>query len=188
MTREDRNKLCSVCNNRAFNPKQGLVCGLTNLPATFDFTCNDYSEDHKEIRNDIVKKAHIQSATNKTINKGRYALFVVGALYLGIGFFEGFFMAGHDIMFAVIDWVIAGLFIGLGIWSYRKASTALIIGLGLYVLLMVLFLIADPISIVRGIIWKVVIIGYLIYAIRTALDEEKIQHKRTQKSPDLLDQ
>ena len=188
MTREERNKLCSVCRNRAFNPKQGLICGLTNEPATFDFSCNDYSEDEKEIRNDNIKKAQIQNATNKTITKGRYALFIVGALYLGIGFFEGFIMAGSDMLYAIIDWVIAGLFIGLGIWSYRKASTALIIGLGLYVLLMALFIIADPISIIRGIIWKILIISYLIYAIRTALDEERIEKIRTQKSPDLLDQ
>lgn len=186
MTKQERNKLCGVCKNRDFDPKSGVICGLTKAPATFDITCEDFAEDQKEVRNEKLKTTIRQDATNKTVNKGRYALFVVGGLYILVGFLEAFVIPYHEILFGIIDWGIAAAFIGLAIWSYRNASTALICGLALYVLLMICFAILDPTTLIRGIIWKVLIIGYLIYAISTALSEEK-KAAFNKKSPDLLD-
>ena len=50
MTREERLKFCSVCTNRAFNPKQGMICGITNEVASFEGTCADYKEDAREVK------------------------------------------------------------------------------------------------------------------------------------------
>ena len=188
MTREDYIKVCSICTNRSFNPKTGIICGLTNEPADFKGNCTDYNEDENAVKHEVLLKNQAKKETNGTINKGRIALFVIGAIYVFVGFYEAFMILGADIIFGVIDWIVAGIFIGLGIWSYKKASLALIIGLGVYVAIIILLGIVDPVSIVRGIIWKVIIIAWLVYGISSARTEEARQKRISGSNGDLLDQ
>lgn len=185
MTREERLKFCSVCANRAFNPKKGIVCELTKEAATFEGTCSDYNEDLKEVKIEKQRVDSIQSDTNKSINKGRYALFIIGGLYVVVGFVEAFVINGHQLLFGIIDWIVAAVFIGLGVWSYSKASLAMIIGLSFYVGIMLLLFALEPSSLIKGVIWKALVIYYLIYAIKTAREEEA-KHKPI--SVDILDQ
>lgn len=95
-------------------------------------------------------------------------------------------MTDHDPLFAVIDWIIAVIFVGLGILSYKKTSLAMILGLSVYGLLIILNFLADPSSLFGGIIWKVVIIAALVTGIRTALAEEKKKPRKIDE--DILDQ
>jgi hypothetical protein len=185
MTREERLKFCSVCTNRAFNPKQGMICGITNEVASFEGTCADYKEDAREVVIEDRKKQGVIGETNKSLNKGRYALFIVAGLYVIVGYMEAYVILGHELLFGIIDWSIAAIFIGLGIWSYYKAFLAMVIGLGLYVLINLLLAWAEPSSLFSGIIWKAIVITYLVYGIKTAREEEK---KQKPVSDDLLDQ
>jgi len=187
MTRAEYVKICGVCTNRSFNPKNGVVCGLTSEIASFKGNCSEFKEDSQEVKNAEIKRKSIVSDTDKSINRGRYALFVIAGLYAIVGIFEGFIMAGSDIVFGIIDWIVAGIFVGLGIWSYKKGSLAMIIGLTLYILILLLIAVADPSTLIKGILWKGLIIFYLINSIKTAKEEEsKIKSKGT--SSDLLDQ
>lgn len=186
MTRAEQVKICGVCTNRSFNPKHGIICGLTNDVAAFTSTCSDYNEDEREVKNELEYKKNAQAEVSKTINKGRLALFLLGGIYVFIGILEAFVIQGHHIIFGIIDWFIAAVFLGLGILSYTKASLAMIIGLSFYVLLILLFVLIDPISILNGIIWKILVISYLIYGIKTAKDEEKLNVNKNKA--DLLDQ
>lgn len=186
MTRAEQVKICGVCTNRSFNPKYGIICGLTNSVATFTSTCSDYNEDAQEIKNENEYKKYTQAQVSKTINKGRLALFILAGIYVIIGILESFVIQGHHIIFGIVDWFIAAVFIGLGILSYKKASLAMIIGLSFYVLLILLFVIVEPISILNGIIWKILVISYLIYGIKSAKDEEKLTINKNKA--DLLDQ
>lgn len=185
MTREERLEFCSVCTKRAFNPKQGIVCSITNDVAAFDGTCADYVEDEQEKRVETKRVEVQQIKNNETINKGRYALFIVGALYVIFGFVEAFVMEGHELLFGIIDWFVAAVFIGLGVWSYKKASLALIIGLSFYILLILLLFAIEPTTIVKGIFWKVIVIYSLIYGIKTAREQDAKEKPATE---DLLDQ
>lgn len=185
MTREDYIKICSVCTNRAFNPKEGIICGLTNQKADFKGTCADYDEDQNEIKHKVLRENHEVKSNNRVVNKGRLALFIIGGLYVFVGYWEAFMILGADILFGIIDWVIAGVFIGLGFLSFKKASLSLIIGLGFYAAIMLLLAVIDPITILQGIIWKVIIIVWLVYGIGAARKEEANQ---TVISDDLLDQ
>ncbi len=184
MTREEQLEFCSVCTKRNFNPKMGIICSITNEKATFDGICTDYNEDEKE---KSLEQMQIQSKSdysNKSINKGRITLFIIGGLYLLVGIYEGFLMAFHTIEFGLIDWAIGLLFLGLGVWSYRDAFVALITGLSIYILLIALLAFADPATIIKGILWKILIIYFLINSIRTARnDGAKIKNQRA----DLLD-
>jgi predicted anti-sigma-YlaC factor YlaD len=185
MTREEYLEFCSVCKNRTFNPKQGIICSLTNEVASFAGNCPDYLEDEREVVIESQKVESREQETKKGINKGRYALFFVALLYIIIGYIEGYTMDGHDPIFGIIDWSIAAVFVGLGIWSYWKASLALIIGLGFYIAILLLLVALEPSTILQGIIWKVIVITALVQGIRTARAEEA---KHKEMAVDLLDQ
>jgi len=49
MTREERMKFCSQCDNSKFDNKQGIVCGLTNAKADFEEECPDFTGNNKEV-------------------------------------------------------------------------------------------------------------------------------------------
>lgn len=184
MTREEQLKFCSICVNRSFNPQIGMVCGLTNEKADFTVRCENFVEDEKEMEIENRKLQAQNQEKKGTLNKARIALFIIGGLYVLVGFLEGFVMLGHDIIFGIVDWVVSGIFIGLGIWSYKEPSKALIAGLIVYIAIILLLALVEPVSIFKGIIWKVLIIYYLIHGIKTAREDEK---KNKMKQADLLD-
>ena len=43
--RKEQLQYCRVCSNKAFDPEQGIVCGLTKKTPTFINTCPDFTED-----------------------------------------------------------------------------------------------------------------------------------------------
>jgi len=66
------------------------------------------------------------------------------------------------------------VFVGLGYWSRSKPTTALITGLCLYSLIQLLAAIGDPASLVKGIIFKIFIIIYLIRGIKSSIEADKM--------------
>lgn len=60
---------------------------------------------------------------------------------------------------------IVAVFAGLHVWARSNPYPACITGLGLYITMHALAALADPASLVRGIIVKVIVVGLLIKAI-----------------------
>ena len=42
-------KICSVCKNRGFDPRRGILCSFTNDKPHFEEKCSNFSPDEKEI-------------------------------------------------------------------------------------------------------------------------------------------
>lgn len=185
MTREEQLEFCSVCKQRQFDSKKGLICGLTNDVATFQGNCPDYVADEKEIEIEEKRKVRVAIEGRSEITKARNALFIIGGFYVLVGFAEAFLIDGHELLYGIIDWVIAGVFIGLGFWTNSRPFVSLLIGLIFYVCLVLLFLVVEPATFIRGIIWKVVIVVVLVKGIMNAMEEEK---QMKNNNADLLDQ
>ena len=185
MTREEQLEFCSVCTKRAFDNKVGIICSLTGAAATFESSCPDFEEDEREVETKQQWNESLKSSTEKDLNKGRYALFLIAILYTVIGFIEGFVMEGHLLLFGIIDWIIAGIFVLVGIWSYRNPLYAMITGISLYWLLIILIATQDPSSIISGWIWKIIVTISLVQGIRTALTYKS---EKKQDSTNVLDQ
>ncbi len=185
MTRQEHLAFCSVCLNRSFDPKFGIVCGLTKEVANFESSCSDYAEDSSEKALEDAKVEEKKSEKKGKVNKARMALFTIGGLYVLVGFLEAFVMQGHELIFGIIDWVVAAIFIGLGIWSYKAAVPSLIAGLVIYVAIILLLAAVDATTLFRGVIWKIAIIYYLIHGIKTAREEARLMKKA---NSDLLDE
>lgn len=97
------------------------------------------------------------------VKSARTTLFVVAGLTVLGGLLstatnnEG---DGGIILIASI--VIAAIFCGLAFWSNKNPFGALLTGLIMYISLILLSVIEDPMELVRGIIVKVIIISYMI--------------------------
>ncbi len=182
MERTEQLKFCNACINKTTHSELGTICGLTNELPTFTTFCDDFIEKKSTL--DVAFEMEAADK-KKSLNKGRNSLFFIGGLYVLVGVYEAFFMSGYQLIFGVVDWVIALIFIGLGVWSFYKSFVALVTGLALYILLIILFAIFDPTTIFKGIIFKGIIISFLFYAIKTAREEQALNKE---SKADLLDQ
>jgi predicted nucleic acid-binding Zn ribbon protein len=75
----------------------------------------------------------------------------------------------------ITNLILAMVFLALGGYSRKKPLACIISGLCLYAIILVLDAIVDPISIVRGIFLKIIIIGLLIKGLKSAIEIEKIK-------------
>jgi len=102
---------------------------------------------------------------NDSIRKSRNALFGVAALY-GVSYIMLAFSSGLP---AVIEGLIlCGIFVALGFWANKNPYPAVLSGLLLFILIMILFALINPISIVAGLIWKIIIIVAMVYGLQAA--------------------
>jgi hypothetical protein len=75
----------------------------------------------------------------------------------------------------IIFMVMAVLYVGLAIWCKNKPVAAIISGLVLYIGFQIILAFDDPMNLVRGIIWKILIIVYLLKGMKSAFDAQKIR-------------
>jgi len=184
MDRTERLTYCTICANRVFSPQDGVICRLTNKPADFEVSCPDFSKDEKEVK--IIEKQlkASQKEAKKPVRNAIGILIIIGVFYIIMGYFEAFMMDGHALLFGIIDWCVAALFISLGIVAISAPYISLIIGLSLYLILTLAMAVIEPSTLSQGIIWKIVIIYSLIKGIQNS---KKIEKKKV-KSDDLLDE
>ena len=45
MRRDERLKFCMICKEQKTDSRQGIICGITNLPADFEISCDSFKED-----------------------------------------------------------------------------------------------------------------------------------------------
>ena len=76
-------------------------------------------------------------------------------------------------------------YIAFGIWSFFKPYYAFLSALIYYILLIILFSLLDPMNIISGITWKILIIAFLVYTIKIAKKEHS---KNKAKAVEILDQ
>lgn len=60
-------KICQLCKNREFDPKQGIVCSLTAAKPTFVDQCADYIADQAAVQSEVRARSEKQS---ESINYG----------------------------------------------------------------------------------------------------------------------
>ncbi|PKP36162.1 MAG: RDD family protein [Bacteroidetes bacterium HGW-Bacteroidetes-15] len=75
---------CKVCKNQKFDPKQGIVCGLTNLRADFEKSCEFFSGDLQlKAQHDLeLKKSEV---FDKTASTGkRFANYLIDFIFFMI--------------------------------------------------------------------------------------------------------
>ncbi len=122
---------------------------------------------HKHIELDDMY-AKVRSASNTMfILSGIFALFAL--------FYYGTVSEEEKTGVLIANLVLAVLYVGLGFWSRVQPVAGIISALALYAIVQVVIAIEDPTSIFKGILWKVLIIMYLVKGLRSAYEAKRLQ-------------
>jgi hypothetical protein len=162
-------QLCACCAHQ-YQPEDSF-CDSCGYP--FQGT---REQQDTYIANRTVKEIDLADLNKKVKTACNSLYWIAGIICLSS--ILGFFTLEDEneiVIFLVTTVILVGAFLALAVWSKTKPATALISGLSLYVIIQVLNMIGEPSSIARGIIFKVLIIGYLIKGIMAVLEVEKIK-------------
>ena len=129
------------------------------------------------LSNKRYKQHELKELSRKTRN-AQTTLFVLSGLFFVIGVIYYFFIGGQsDLAFValVTNLILSAVFLALGGWSKNKPIAAIISGLVLYIIVQLISIVNDPVNIGKGIIVKIVVIGYLVKGLQSAMEVEKIK-------------
>ena len=124
-------------------------------------------------------KAIDLDAAHKKIRRASTALFVIGALTAVSGFALYAVSKNPETKNSILitNLILGAIYTGLGFWCKIKPLAAIISGLSLYALVFILNAVVNPLTIVGGIIFKIIIIGMFINGIKSAIEAEKIKNE-----------
>jgi hypothetical protein len=126
------------------------------------------------------KEIDLEAAAEKIKKAGNVLYWIAGASVLsGVLFFMiGYSKDGENAepVATLIVYIILGMiYLALASWSKKKPFAAIVSGLSLYIIVIVLSAIADPATIVQGIIIKGIFIAYFIKGIKSAIEAENLK-------------
>lgn len=117
------------------------------------------------------------SELDKKIKKAGNSLYVLAGMFFLYALIYFFFnrTAVTALSVLITNVIISVVFLFLGIWSAKKPVASIISGIVLYALIQLMAAFEDPSALVKGFIFKIIIIGYLIKGLVSALEAEKIK-------------
>lgn len=166
MTRAEQLTFCGVCQNRTFNPKQGIICGLTNDLPTFSETCDEYLEDEKEKSIKITEQTEVAKENNSHVRKARVVLMLISVFSIGLGVY--YQINFPKLINMNIDLIYGFAFLGFFIWSFWQPKVAFTLALVFYIIILIVFSFVDIIYLYMGWVWKIIIISLLSLGIKYA--------------------
>ena len=90
MDRKEQLKFCKICKKQKFDIKQGIICGLTDLPANFEESCDAFSEDSElkkknELQVERYDAAEVEAKKKKILKRIAIGIGVAALLgYFGL--------------------------------------------------------------------------------------------------------
>ncbi|MBD1384948.1 hypothetical protein IDJ75_06635 [Mucilaginibacter rigui] len=120
---------------------------------------------------------------NDKVKRAGNSLYYLAGFSL-LGGIISFFLKQDDpnvLAYTLPSIILAVLFLALGSYSRKKPLACIVSGLVLYLIVQILLIIDNPVNIASGIIVKIIIIGYLINGIKSALELEKFKKEHNIK-------
>ncbi|HZY37963.1 MAG TPA: zinc ribbon domain-containing protein [Mucilaginibacter sp.] len=133
-------------------------------------------EQRNFISNRAAKEIDLDEAHGKVHRAGNALFWIGGATFVFslIGYVAS---ADEDTKntLLIINTILSAINVGLGFWARKKPLPAIIAGLSLFVLVFIVNAFADPAYIVKGMLFKIIILVFFITGIRSAIEAEKIK-------------
>jgi membrane-associated HD superfamily phosphohydrolase len=165
-------------------PKQAENCPSCLTPANtedaFCAKCGYPFQATEQEQNNFMsgrnmKEIDLDEAQKKIRRASNTLFFIGGATFLiGLIFYSINTEPAMKTSLLLTNAILGVIYTGLGFWCKKKPLAAIISGLSLYVLVMILNAVISPLTIVSGIIFKIIIIGLFINGIKSAIEAEKI--------------
>ncbi len=161
---------CPVCQSTF--EQQPETCHKCKFP----FNASE-KEKSKFIGQQILKKGTI-SDTKEKIKRARIILWVIGGINI---LFPFLLYANHPQQktYIIVGLIIGFLFIGFGFFTHKKPFISILIPLILLLFLYTVDYIQEPISLIKGILWKIIFITGLVYGLVSIIQAERIRKEST---------
>jgi len=138
----------------------------------YPFAGTDIEKSHF-VAHQILKKGKI-SDTKDSIKKTRTVLFVIAGFYFVIPFFQ-FANAQFAGLLIGMSIFIGLIFMVFGFTAKKKPFISILIPLIILIVFYLLDALFDPTTIFRGIVWKILFIGSMVYSLISIKESEKIR-------------
>ena len=83
--------------------------------------------------------------------------------------------------YLIAAFLVPAIFLPLAYWSKKKPFEALLSALIIYVTIIVADAVVSPVTLVRGIIVKVIIVGFLFRGVKAAYEARKVRNELNQR-------
>ncbi len=112
----------------------------------------------------------------KKFKSARTWIYVIAGFQFAMGIFE-FIKEEETVAWIAlgIDWTVALIFLLLGLWSRKKPAAAFLSALIFYLLMVTAFAAIDISNVLKGIIFKILIVIALVKAYNTAREYENMK-------------
>jgi hypothetical protein len=114
----------------------------------------------------IARNKKLLESTEEEIRSAKNIVYWLSGLSMLTGII--LFFSQDDLASLVVYALICILYLGLAAWCSSNPFGAILTAFIVYLTLQLLYAIVDPVTIVGGIIWKIVFIGAFIKGIRSA--------------------
>lgn len=122
-------------------------------------------------------KEILLSEAEKKLNRVKFILYAIAIVQLVLGLYYYFQNEALNMEVLIIQSVVAALFFGLAFLVNKKPRIAVISALVLYLSLLILNSIADPGSIINGLLLKGLVIYAFVVGIKAAKEAEDLRTK-----------
>lgn len=154
-----------------------ILCYIREIPKLME-QANDPQSTTTQANSDstIFNDLITTDEHEKKFKTARIWLYVLAGFQFVIGIVEYVREEGMVAWFAAgVDWFIALCFFLLAIWSKKKPATAFLTSLIFYCCIIAALAVLDPASILKGIIFKILIIIALYKAYTMAKEYEELK-------------
>lgn len=142
-------------------------------------------EQKRFVTHKRILLGHLESVA-ENINKARNGL-IGAAVLFGVSYLVAGFQTGWEPLVLAEGGIVVAIFIGLAIYAMKNAYAAALSGLIVFGTLHVTYAFINPLTIISGIIWKVIILSALIYGLKAARDYKRLHAELLENKIDLTD-
>lgn len=147
------NELKCYCCKSVYN-ETDKFCGICGYPL------QGTPEEQKQFSINYSVNNFEKDIVKDRIKEARIVLFIISVFTIIQSFI--LYFSEPNVVLLIINLILAGIYAGLGFWAKQKAFAAILTGGIIYVSIILLSAFFDPLTIFKGIIFKVLfIIGFI---------------------------
>lgn len=132
------------------------------------------AEEQEHQLGDFHEEMPSMEGYDKPIKKARNILFALAGIQIIFTFFLVRDLEDLALYITMaISFGIAAIFFALGLWTKYKPYTAIVTALVIYISLLLIDVISDPASILRGVLIKILAISLMVSALKNAKEVQQ---------------
>ena len=158
---------CSKCSETL--ELTSVFCGHCGYPE------NGSEKDVLKYKRHLIIWTNQLEGAKKKVKNARITLFILAGICILIGAGFALFSDNDEMLIIGITNIIIGtIYGGLGMWSQEKPVGAIVTALIIYGTIILLSALADPATLMHGIILKVLVIAALVKGLMSASEGKQI--------------